>query len=929
MRRLIAGLLACLAGIPATAVAQPKRETPVGMVLAPQGATIIPAGSETALAAKAAEILFAGDVLRSGASAVTFLFCPGKTIQTLAPSGEIQLQANAIKVRSGKAAEVRKSESCFLPSVLHVATASQQHYGVSMVRALNKGDDTKPAPRDKFDAATRAELAPLEAALAQDPKDPVARLARAAVFEKHNLAANALEEYRNLSAEFADAVWIKGKIFELQEAIALASAATPAAEGGKTYAVLIGISQYQKLPKETWLQYADADAKTFHEFLQSPRGGALQSANVVLLANEKATTAAIRNAFQTFLKAQAGKSDSVIILMAAHGTVETPGSKGAFVVTYDTDPQDLTSTALPMAEVQDLVQTGLSRVGRVTLLADICRAGTIGSIRSTTVNSAVERLGEAEGEILGLMASRPKELSHEGPQYGGGHGAFSYYLLKGLNGAADKNNDGIVDVNEAIEYVRREVAEGTADKQHPRDFGTASSTAPLSDIRKAGIPLARLAPAHWPDLFASGAPPLQTGTARNVERFSEALNTGRILPDAPDNAFEALEPLARELPPVEFLARQNQLRVALENRGQQILLRYLEGDEVPQQRSDFADGDRYFAAALRLTPESLYLQARRLFCQGRVAIFDKRYAEAADLLEQSIRFDPNAAYAYNALGIAYLEQAEYPRSLPAFRDAIRRAPQWTYPLHNLALASIETGDYRAAERNFDSALRLTPGFAYLHYNRGVLYQRLNRRKDAEIEYRTALEQKPELADAYNALGSLAVAQRKNDRAEQSFREALKRAPQLLAARQNLALLLFSQRDRQAEALASWRENLSRDADYLPSRLSLAEALAKSGKPADAASEYREVLRRKPAYVAARLALSDLMQRSNEMDGALEQLAEAAKLAPQNAEVQEEIGDVQSARGHRDEAAAAYRAALASAADGAARKRLRSKLGGGK
>ena len=27
----------------------------------------------------------------------------------------------------------------------------------------------------------------------------------------------------------------------------------------------------------------------------------------------------------------------------------------------------------------------------------------------------------AQGEILGLMASRPKELSYEGPEFGGGH----------------------------------------------------------------------------------------------------------------------------------------------------------------------------------------------------------------------------------------------------------------------------------------------------------------------------------------------------------------------------------------------------------------------------------------------------------------------------------------------------------------------------
>src|SRR5207248_9201028 len=103
---------------------------------------------------------------------------------------------------------------------------------------------------------------------------------------------------------------------------------------------------------------------------------------------------------------------------------------------------------------QSLISEELSKVGRVAVLVDVCRAGNIGSIKNTTVNTVVEKLGEAEGEILGLMASRPKELSYDGPEVGGGHGAFSYDLLKALEGSGDENKDGKVDVNELINYVQ-------------------------------------------------------------------------------------------------------------------------------------------------------------------------------------------------------------------------------------------------------------------------------------------------------------------------------------------------------------------------------------------------------------------------------------------------------------------------------------------
>jgi uncharacterized caspase-like protein len=37
------------------------------------------------------------------------------------------------------------------------------------------------------------------------------------------------------------------------------------------------------------------------------------------------------------------------------------------------------------------------------------------------------------------------------------HGLFTYYVLRGIRGEADKNGDGIVDVEELYEYVKQNV----------------------------------------------------------------------------------------------------------------------------------------------------------------------------------------------------------------------------------------------------------------------------------------------------------------------------------------------------------------------------------------------------------------------------------------------------------------------------------------
>ena len=254
----------------------------------------------------------------------------------------------------------------------------------------------------------------------------------------------------------------------------------------KTFALVVGISKYEKLPHDLWLQYPEADAKALGRHFASPRGGAIPADQMLLLTNEQATTAAIRNAFQTFLKTRPGKDDTVYILIAGHGTVD---NSGAYILTYDSDPNNLAGTAIPMAELHTVVEQALLKVGHVILLADVCRAATIAGQKTTALGGVVAEIGEAPGELLGLMAARPKELSLEGPEFGGGHGAFTWSVLRGLEGAADSDHDGFVTAGELIDFVGTDVPKLTHDKQHLRDFGNMEDSTKLADLSKPGIAL--------------------------------------------------------------------------------------------------------------------------------------------------------------------------------------------------------------------------------------------------------------------------------------------------------------------------------------------------------------------------------------------------------------------------------------------------------
>jgi len=920
--------------VPASGPASgPQKEEPVGLLLTATGSKVLRANAETPLAARPGDIIFSGDELKAESGAASFLYCPAKTSETIDKGGDLQFDAKQIKVRAGKITLPTPVNSCFLPQLVRVNVASQQHYGVSMTRGLEKPEGDI-LPLTALAANVRTQIQPFEDALKADPNNTAALVNEAAIYDGNKLEANALAAYRKVSAQWKDAVWVRGRIFELEESLAT-QAALKAAEispDAKTYALLIGISKYQKLPQDLWLQYADADAKTFSDHLSSLRGGGVPPEQMVVLTNEQATTAAVRNAFQTFLKNRVGPKDTIFILVAGHGSVD---SRGAYIMTYDSDPEDLSATALPMAELQALVNEELPKVGRVVFLADVCRAATIGNLKTDAVGGAVEKLGEAQGEMLGLMASRPKEVSYEGPNYGGGHGAFTYSVLKGLEGAADNNDDRAVDAGELIEYAQSNVSKLTNNKQHPRDFGNMANETKLSDLSKPGIQLARIKTFYDsrsgdPLLVAQAAGTIQISqqAQTDVDAFQAAIVARHILPDDPGSAWNFVDHLRAELSPERMFLQENALRVALEDGAQQVLLKYLSGGETPQVQADFQNGAKYMEAAARLTPESLYLQARDSFFSGRSLIFDKQYAQASDLLEQSVRTDPGEAYGYNALGISYLDQARYQDALPAFRDAARRAPNWSYPLLGLALSYEQQGDNANAIRSYQQAMKVTPQYGFLPYDLAVLYQKMNRRSDAETAYRKSMALMPNSGRPLIALGALKASEGKNAEAEKFYRDSLAKdqTPAVqVEARHDLGVLLSTIKTRQTEAITLWQQNLQAQPDYLNSRLSLAELLAQRGDNPGAIEQYRQIVNAKPEYVAARTALAELYIKSNQAAAGLDELRAASRLDAENPAVWERIGDVEKSLNHAVEARDAYATALKLETEKPNQKRIRTKM----
>ena len=256
----------------------------------------------------------------------------------------------------------------------------------------------------------------------------------------------------------------------------------------KRWAVVIGISKYLNadngIPP---LQFAHRDAIVFMDFLRSPQGGGFAPSCVKLLINEQATTRNIRSALFTFLK-QAGKDDLVLIYFAGHGAPEIGRPDNLYLISYDTDIDDMASTAFPMWDMETALKRYIT-AERVVVLADACHSAGVGGeagLRSVgnanLINTYLSNLQKTKPGRVTITASDANELSREGKEWDD-HGVFTYYLLKGLKGEADSNDNGIVTITEAFNYVNNKVRRSTNSQQHPNIQGKFDHNLPLAVIK--------------------------------------------------------------------------------------------------------------------------------------------------------------------------------------------------------------------------------------------------------------------------------------------------------------------------------------------------------------------------------------------------------------------------------------------------------------
>lgn len=226
----------------------------------------------------------------------------------------------------------------------------------------------------------------------------------------------------------------------------------------------VGISDYEIATQN--LEYAHRDAEELARALAAQEGVLFSRVNTRVLTNAEATERNVRIEMNDFLR-QAAEEDLIVVFLAGHGVQDN--EQNLYLMTHDADMQR-PFTGMSLDLFRDFLRSRPINQ-KAMLLLDICHAGSVGPRRRGRVvaEDAIQQLSDGTGTVV-FASSTGAQSSLEGPEFGGGHGAFTAALLEAVTGAADReagNGDGLNSLHEIISYTSRRVPQLTGGAQHP------------------------------------------------------------------------------------------------------------------------------------------------------------------------------------------------------------------------------------------------------------------------------------------------------------------------------------------------------------------------------------------------------------------------------------------------------------------------------
>jgi len=233
-------------------------------------------------------------------------------------------------------------------------------------------------------------------------------------------------------------------------------------------ALIIGVADYQRTSAKA--AYADKDAQTFYDYAMLKLG--IPAGNIKELVNNSAGEVDVRLAVKDWIarSIKQGQSD-IYVFFAGHGLANQSGEE-MYLLPYDGSPRLLEESAISRERLFADISAANPR--SVTVFLDTCYSGTTRGTDMLIASRpiAIRALEQSIPDNFTVMTAAAGDQTAK-PLEEAKHGMFSYFLMKGMEGEADANNDNEITAGELHSYVQTNVIQQSSGSQTPELQGDA------------------------------------------------------------------------------------------------------------------------------------------------------------------------------------------------------------------------------------------------------------------------------------------------------------------------------------------------------------------------------------------------------------------------------------------------------------------------
>jgi serine/threonine-protein kinase len=507
------------------------------------------------------------------------------------------------------------------------------------------------------------------------------------------------------------------------------------------FALLAGVrNPTRDLPE---FVHAGADVEELGRVL---RAGGFDPARLSVLSSGKPATAKQLRAELQRLAKEPTVADTALVALVGHA-VRLGGDKTVYYCPADANLMDRDSL-LPLDEVFAALQQSKAR--NKLVLLDLWRAD-VGS-EKTALPATV--LWATPGDIIEVpgvtivAAGSGKEAGYEylGPFQR--HGVFMQFVIRGLLGAADRDNDQKVTLGELTDYLSSEMPRYTQttfkQAQTPRLLdGAKDSIKDLVLVQRKGV-------------------------LENVYAGLVALEAGQ-----PKKALPALNEAAKA---GDYFVEVFTLRAAAQ---------YLLGEAGDRAAYDRAQED--CLRALKLDPSNAKAHGHLGEIHVRLAELasgpearDANYKKAFDYHAREIELEPGCSLGYDNRGLAYESQSFALNKAAALQSAVedytaaiaKNRFRGDHFIHR-GMALKYQKEYGRAIPDFDRAIELEPRNSTLYYHRAWLKRATGQSDKAIVDLDQAIALQKGAYAYWNLRGVCHGDVQKFDQAIDDYNEAFR------------------------------------------------------------------------------------------------------------------------------------------------------------